>query len=163
DADRLEQALTNMVANALAHGDGPVTLTARERNGHVELHVLDEGPGFAREFLPVAFERFSPADPARSRGGAGLGLALVPVPAGVRTGMAARIRSDHRDDPSQKPIPVRRQVITFPEGTTWGPPVVPDCTASDLELQLVGQSACPPDSWIGAGHGNTYMTGFRGD
>jgi signal transduction histidine kinase len=66
-----------MVTNALRHGDGPVLLTARERNGHVELHVLDEGAGFAPEFLPLAFERFSRADPARSRGGAGLGLSIV--------------------------------------------------------------------------------------
>ena len=78
-----------MVANALAHGDGPVTLTAREQNGHVELHVLDEGPGFAREFLPVAFERFSRADPARSRGGAGLGLSIVRVIAEAHGGRAA--------------------------------------------------------------------------
>jgi two-component system, OmpR family, sensor kinase len=77
DAARLEQALTNMVANALRHGDGPVVLTTRERNGHVELHVLDEGKGFHPEFLARAFERFSRADPARSQGGAGLGLSIV--------------------------------------------------------------------------------------
>ena len=86
----------------------------------------------------------------------------TPVP-GASTGMDAQILFKHPGDPNAKPIPLRRQVITFPEGTTWDTPVVPDCTAPDLELQLTGQSACPPDSWIGAGHGNTYMTGFRGD
>jgi signal transduction histidine kinase len=88
DADRLEQALTNMVTNALRHGDGAVALTAREVDGHVELHVLDEGPGFAPEFMPVAFERFSREDAARSRGGAGLGLSIVRVIAEAHGGRA---------------------------------------------------------------------------
>ena len=39
---------------------------------------------------------------------------------------------------------------------------MPDCTVSDLELRLLGKSACPPESWIGSGHGNTSMTGFPG-
>jgi two-component system OmpR family sensor kinase len=88
DPDRLEQAVTNMVSNALKHGDGAVVLTARENNGHVELHVLDDGPGFTPEFLPVAFERFSRADPARSRGGSGLGLSIVRAIAEAHGGTA---------------------------------------------------------------------------
>jgi signal transduction histidine kinase len=89
DADRLEQALTNMITNAIRHGEGPVRLAAAERNGHVELHVLDDGPGFAPDFLPMAFERFSRADPARSRGGAGLGLSIVRLIAEAHGGSAA--------------------------------------------------------------------------
>jgi signal transduction histidine kinase len=77
DRTRVEQALTNMVENALRYGAGAVTLYAIERNGSVELHVRDEGPGFPEVFLPRAFERFSRADAARSGGGAGLGLAIV--------------------------------------------------------------------------------------
>ena len=77
DAGRLEQALTNMLTNALDHGDGAVVMTTREQNGQVEVHVLDEGGGFAPEFLPRAFERFARANEARSRGGTGLGLAIV--------------------------------------------------------------------------------------
>jgi two-component system OmpR family sensor kinase len=88
DGPRLEQALTNMVSNALRYGDGTVVLRAREDNGNVELHVLDEGEGFAPEFLPRAFERFSRADPARSRGGAGLGLSIVQAIAEAHSGEA---------------------------------------------------------------------------
>jgi two-component system OmpR family sensor kinase len=88
DPDRLEQALTNMVTNAIRYGEGPVRLAATERNGHVELHVLDDGPGFAPDFLPLAFERFSRADPARSRGGAGLGLSIVRLIAEAHGGTA---------------------------------------------------------------------------
>jgi heavy metal sensor kinase len=77
DVARLDQALSNMVHNALRFGEGPVIMRASKRDGLVELHVLDRGPGFSPEFLPHAFERFSRADPARSRGGTGLGLAIV--------------------------------------------------------------------------------------
>lgn len=76
DALRLEQALTNMVDNALRYGGGNVTVTAEQVDGHVELHVLDDGPGFPAEFVGRAFERFSRADPA-SADGSGLGLAIV--------------------------------------------------------------------------------------
>lgn len=77
DRVRLEQALGDLVANALEHGFGTVRITGAEEDGHVELHVLDEGPGFAPAFLPRAFERFTRADEARSGGGSGLGLAIV--------------------------------------------------------------------------------------
>jgi signal transduction histidine kinase len=77
DRDRLEQALTNMVENALRYSSGPVAMSAAVNNGNVELHVRDEGPGFPDAFLPRAFERFSRADSARSRGGTGLGLSIV--------------------------------------------------------------------------------------
>ena len=77
DRLRIEQALGNLVDNALRYGAGPVDLVAKSRNGHVELHVLDRGPGFPEEFVERAFERFSRADPSHGMGGAGLGLAIV--------------------------------------------------------------------------------------
>jgi signal transduction histidine kinase len=77
DRLRLEQALGNMVDNALRYGQGDVRLSAELSNGHVELHVRDAGPGFPDGFLGRAFERFSRADGKRDRGGAGLGLAIV--------------------------------------------------------------------------------------
>ncbi|HEY2653058.1 MAG TPA: ATP-binding protein [Solirubrobacteraceae bacterium] len=88
DKARLEQAVANMVLNALRHGDGTVAVRAGERNGSVEVHVLDEGDGFEPSFLPRAFERFSRADAARSRGGAGLGLSIVQVIAQAHGGGA---------------------------------------------------------------------------
>jgi len=77
DSLRLEQALSNLVDNALRHGRGTVRVDALERDGSVELHVGDEGDGFPSNFCPRAFERFSRADAGRSGGGAGLGLAIV--------------------------------------------------------------------------------------
>jgi signal transduction histidine kinase len=79
DADPLRagQALVNLVDNALTHGAGAVDLSAEERDGLVELHVRDAGSGLPDEFRARAFDRFSRADEARSRGGSGLGLSIV--------------------------------------------------------------------------------------
>jgi two-component system OmpR family sensor kinase len=77
DVVRLDQAISNLVSNALRFGEGSVVLRAAEVGGNIELHVFDQGPGFPPDFLPRAFERFSRGDPTRARGGAGLGLAIV--------------------------------------------------------------------------------------
>jgi len=77
DLLRLEQALGNMIDNALRHGEGTIQLAATTRDGCVELHVRDEGAGFSPKFVGEAFERFARADDARARGGTGLGLAIV--------------------------------------------------------------------------------------
>jgi two-component system, OmpR family, sensor kinase len=88
DPLRLEQALGNMVDNALRHGTGQVTLAAHEGAGRVELHVHDEGPGFPEGFAEHAFERFTRGDAARGRGGSGLGLAIVAAIARAHGGSA---------------------------------------------------------------------------
>jgi signal transduction histidine kinase len=80
DADpvRIEQALGNLVANALAHGGGRIVLSAQRRDALVELHVEDEGPGFPPGFIAGAFDRFTRSDDSRSGGsGSGLGLSIV--------------------------------------------------------------------------------------
>jgi signal transduction histidine kinase len=88
DADplRVGQALVNLVDNALTHGEGAVELGAVERDGFVELHVADAGPGFPDDFRKRAFDRFSRADEARSHGGSGLGLSIVEVVARAHGG-----------------------------------------------------------------------------
>jgi len=89
DRLRLEQALANLVDNALRHGGDAITLHAASGNGCVELHVCDNGSGFPADFLPRAFERFSRADAARGRGGSGLGLAIVATIARSHGGVAS--------------------------------------------------------------------------
>jgi signal transduction histidine kinase len=77
DRLRLEQALGNLLDNALRHGAGAIALVALQRDGRVELHVVDEGDGFPPAFLARAFRRFSRAEEGRTSGGSGLGLAIV--------------------------------------------------------------------------------------
>ena len=88
DRRRLEQALGNLVENALHHGAGTIQLATWAAAGHVELHVRDEGAGFPEPFIAEAFERFTRADPARARGGSGLGLSIVQVIARAHGGKA---------------------------------------------------------------------------
>jgi two-component system OmpR family sensor kinase len=89
DRLRVEQALTNLVDNALRYGSGPLRLTAIERDEAIEIHVTDEGPGFPPEFLPHSFERFSRAGESRGRTGTGLGLAIVATVARAHGGEAS--------------------------------------------------------------------------
>jgi heavy metal sensor kinase len=77
DRALLERAVGNLVDNAVRYGAGTVRLEARPQNGSIALDVSDEGSGFAPDFLPHAFERFSRADGTRARGSIGLGLAIV--------------------------------------------------------------------------------------
>jgi signal transduction histidine kinase len=88
DRMRIEQALSNLVDNALRYGEGTITVRAVSEATHVELHVTDEGPGFPPGFLRHAFERFSRADAARGRGGVGLGLAIAEAVAHAHHGEA---------------------------------------------------------------------------
>jgi two-component system, OmpR family, sensor kinase len=91
DPLRLEQALGNMVDNALRHGGGAIAIDAARRDDHLELHVLDEGPGFPDGFAGQAFERFTRGDAARGRGGTGLGLAIVAAIARAHGGSARAV------------------------------------------------------------------------
>jgi two-component system OmpR family sensor kinase len=87
EADALERALTNLIDNARRHGAPPITVSARAEGEFVALHVADHGGGFAPEYLPHAFERFTRPPGARSPG-AGLGLALVEAVARAHGGTA---------------------------------------------------------------------------
>ncbi|HEY0344682.1 MAG TPA: ATP-binding protein [Solirubrobacteraceae bacterium] len=77
DPDRIAQVLDNLLDNALRYAASEVELTIRTAGSSVEIHVLDDGPGFPPEFLPRAWERFSRADAARTDDGVGLGLAII--------------------------------------------------------------------------------------
>ncbi len=79
DPDRLQQALANLVANALRFSPpgGVVTLGAHASGGReVALTVRDQGPGIAAADLPHLFDRFWQAS-RHDRTGSGLGLAIV--------------------------------------------------------------------------------------
>jgi signal transduction histidine kinase len=88
DPLRVRQALGNLVDNALRHGDGEIVLRSRRANTGVELEVSDRGPGFEPGIADRAFERFARGDRARTRGGTGLGMAIVRAVAEAHGGRA---------------------------------------------------------------------------
>jgi len=81
DPDRLEQAIENLVANALRHTPdlGSIRLGAEADGDTIRLTVVDSGEGIPAEHLPHVFERFYKVDASRSQpsGGSGLGLSIV--------------------------------------------------------------------------------------
>ena len=97
DADRLEQALQNLAANAIRHtpSGGQMRLTAERHGGDVVLTVRDNGPGIPAEHLPLIFNRFYKADASRKAAGGGSGLGLSIAKAIVeRHGGTIGARSD---------------------------------------------------------------------
>jgi signal transduction histidine kinase len=81
DERRLNQAVTNLVSNAIKFTDagGQITLDARLEGESLLISVSDTGCGIAPQFLPHAFDRFRQDDATQSRrrGGLGLGLAIA--------------------------------------------------------------------------------------
>jgi signal transduction histidine kinase len=88
DPLRLRQALGNLMDNALRHGRGDVRACCAAVAGGTRFEVSDHGPGFPPDIAECAFERFARGDPARTRGGAGLGLAIVRAIAEAHGGTA---------------------------------------------------------------------------
>jgi signal transduction histidine kinase len=80
DAQRLRQAITNLVDNAVKYTEsgGRVEVLARAgQGGEAEVIVTDTGIGIDPMHLDRVWERLYRADPSRSRRGLGLGLSLV--------------------------------------------------------------------------------------
>lgn len=83
DPDRMVQALSNLMGNAIrlvpAGGTVRLNVGASPLPGKLRFAVTDSGPGIGPEALPHVFDRFYTDDPSRSGrgGGAGLGLAIT--------------------------------------------------------------------------------------
>jgi two-component system OmpR family sensor kinase len=79
DDGRLRQVLSNLTSNAVRHTrpGGHIWLSLERDGDDALVAVSDDGEGIPEDDLPRVFERFFRGDPARSLGGAGLGLAIA--------------------------------------------------------------------------------------
>lgn len=79
DPDRLAQAITNLVSNAIKYSPegGTVRVRIREDDGRAEVCVTDQGIGFRREDLPRLFKPYARLDHRRRVPGVGLGLYIT--------------------------------------------------------------------------------------
>lgn len=97
DPDQLEQVLTNLLTNATKYMEpgGCIWLTAGIQGDEIVLSVRDSGVGIASEMLAHVFDPFWQAEITRdrSRGGLGIGLALVRAVAELHGGSAS-VHSD---------------------------------------------------------------------
>ena len=81
DADRIQQAISNLLTNAIKFTPpaGAIDVRIRREGTQARIDVRDTGIGVPADFLPVMFEPFAQADKSTTRqfGGLGLGLAIV--------------------------------------------------------------------------------------
>ena len=90
DVRRIRRIVSNLVGNAIEHGEGkPVIITLDSNSAAVALSVRDFGVGMSRDAVGRVFDRFWRADPSRKRtlGGTGLGLAIAREDAAVHGGV----------------------------------------------------------------------------
>jgi signal transduction histidine kinase len=78
DADRLAQAFSNVLANAVKFST-QVVISVGQVDDWVRISVRDNGPGIPDNFRSRLFQRFAQADGSttRRKGGTGLGLYIV--------------------------------------------------------------------------------------
>ncbi len=81
DSERIEQAVWNLVSNAIKFSPAGEKIEAKtlRRGSEIVFSVSDRGPGVAPRHKEVIFEAFRQADGSITRkyGGTGIGLALA--------------------------------------------------------------------------------------
>jgi signal transduction histidine kinase len=70
----LERVVSNLLANAVVHGEPPIVVAAEQRDRHIRIAVEDAGEGVSEDLRARLFDRFERGDVAR---GSGLGLAIA--------------------------------------------------------------------------------------
>ena len=69
----LDRVLSNLLGNAVRHGDPPIVVSAAQRDRHVRIAVDDSGKGVSEELRERVFDRFERGE----SGGSGLGLPIA--------------------------------------------------------------------------------------
>ena len=76
----LEQVLRNLLGNAVKHHDrdsGRISVCVEEREGWIEVGIVDDGPGIPEQFHERVFRMFQTLRPRDQVEGSGMGLAIV--------------------------------------------------------------------------------------
>lgn len=119
DPRLFQQALSNLIENAIAHCPPGATVAVAARRGTDSLivTVADDGPGIDPAHLPFVFDRFYRSDSVRQAGGGtGLGLAIVRSILRLHRGSATI------DSRAGQGTTV---TLTFGSAEVAGPPVTP--------------------------------------
>jgi len=95
DSERIQQAIVNLVSNAIRYGGGRVDIVARTDDGTVTIEVHDDGPGVPTKYELTVWERFERGAHRldATRPGSGIGLAVVRAVAKTHGGTTDYCRS----------------------------------------------------------------------
>lgn len=86
DRELLSRAFSNLIDNAIKYGGDRIDVRCVSEGGWANVTVADNGPGIPEADRARAVERFARLDNARTRPGAGLGLAMVAAVARLHGG-----------------------------------------------------------------------------
>ncbi|MDN5347912.1 MAG: hypothetical protein PWP65_1476 [Clostridia bacterium] len=103
DPDRIAQVVHNLLLNALRHTPpgGFIALKVRRLENHLEVSVVDNGPGIPAEDLPHIFDRFYRSKAARHQNGSGAGLGLA-IAKGLVEAHGGRIWAESKEGEGSK-------------------------------------------------------------
>ena len=98
DAGAVLRIFTNLIRNALEHGEGRMEIRLYQEGGQVVSRFSNETHALTAEDVPHVFDRFYRADKARTRddSGYGLGLAIAHAIAEEHGGNLAAASDDER-------------------------------------------------------------------
>lgn len=113
DAKRLQQVMTNVLANAIKFSPdgGAVDVQLTSFGSYVCISVTDQGPGVPDEFVPTLFDKFTQANSKSDSSGTGLGLSICKTIVEAHQG---NIRLDTNRDAGTTfhvELPLRQTVI----------------------------------------------------
>jgi hypothetical protein len=92
-----------------------------------------------------------PVARASDRFAASFQLSYLSTQVAASTGLSTVMTWDDPGAPGGVPKAIQRIELRFDPGTRLDTAALPACAASDLEVRLLGASACPPDSKLGSG------------
>src|SRR3954467_8038943 len=134
DPTRLEQVLTNLLANAIKYTDegGQIGLTAERVGAEVTIRVRDTGIGMPPEVLPHVFDLFVQGERRldRAQGGLGIGLSLVKSLVELHAGSI----TGHSEGPGMGSEFIVRLPVLAPTQAEEAAPPPPDRSDSPLAL-----------------------------
>ncbi|MGK0722230.1 MtrAB system histidine kinase MtrB [Leucobacter sp. W1478] len=138
DARRIRRIVSNLVGNAIEHGEGrPIVVTIDSNASAIAIAVRDWGVGLRSEDVDRVFDRFWRADPSRKRtlGGTGLGLAIAREDAAVHGGLLEAWSRLGEGSQFRLTLPRGDQIAAFVSPI----PLVPDdITPDDGDPQATG-------------------------
>ena len=140
DADRLQQAVWNLLTNAIKFTPrgGRVQIFLTRVDSHVEIRVSDSGIGIAADALPHVFDRFVQGRHASGgQQGLGLGLTLARHLVELHGGTLVA-ESPGKDEGAQFSIALPLLIHTLPAAPTGRHPAIPGSEPVDRGVSLHG-------------------------